>query len=101
VKEFGVQKIDKRLRREGKKHEATLFGLTPLRIILTCRVDEEAFKKRVLVGWIHEVVDTVWSSLSEEQKLRWAEAFRDVYMNPTEYFKNGLLEPDDLELWIY
>jgi hypothetical protein len=54
--------------------------------------------KEVIVGWTHEILDQVWSSLSREDKLGWAEAFRDVYVNPSRYFENNLLEPDDLKL---
>lgn len=54
--------------------------------------------EREIVGWTHEVFDYVWSSLPRDQKLGWAEAFRDVLLNPTRYFKNKILEPEDLEL---
>ena len=53
---------------------------------------------KYLIGLAHEAVDHVWSHLSRVQKIEWAKAFKDVVMNPTRYFENGLLEPDDIEL---
>jgi hypothetical protein len=52
----------------------------------------------LLIGLAHEAVDHVWSSLSREQKIEWAKAFKDVVLNPTRYFETGLLEPCDIEL---
>lgn len=53
---------------------------------------------KYLIGLAHETVDHVWSSLSREQQIEWAKVFKDVVLNPTSYFENGLLEPDDIEL---
>jgi hypothetical protein len=50
-----------------------------------------------VIGTGHEVLDNVWSSLSKDLKIEWAKSFIDVIINPTKYFKNGLIEPDDLE----
>jgi len=50
------------------------------------------------IGVVHEVLDNVWSRLSEDQKRGWEETFRDMVLNPTDYFRNGLLDPEDLEL---
>lgn len=51
-----------------------------------------------VIGLGHEVVDYVWSRLSNDQKIEWVKYFIDVIINPTKYFENGILEPDDLEL---
>lgn len=55
-------------------------------------------EKTELIGFVHEVIDYVWSELPKEQRLGWAGVFRDVILNPTKYFKNGLLEPEDVDI---
>jgi len=63
------------------------------------RIPEDIkFNKTELIGLAHEAIDYVWSSLPREQKLGWVNAYRDVILNPSNYFKNRLLEPDDLDL---
>lgn len=52
-----------------------------------------------IVGLTHEVFDYVWSSLTRDQRLYWAEAFKDIIVNPSRYFKNKILYPEDLELY--
>ena len=54
--------------------------------------------KTELIGFVHEVIDYLWSQLPKEQKRGWTALFRDVILNPTKYFRNRLLEPEDLDL---
>ncbi len=56
---------------------------------------------REIVGLTHEFIDVVWSSLSKNQKLSWVTVFKDLMLNPTNYFQSNILEPEDLELEEY
>lgn len=43
----------------------------------------------------HDLIDSAWSSLTDEEKLGWAAAFRDVALHPERY--PNLFMPDDYD----
>jgi len=43
----------------------------------------------------HDLIDGAWSSLTDEQKLGWAAAFRDVALHPERY--SNLFMPEDYD----
>jgi len=45
AKWYGKRKLTPELRKEGRKHESELFGLTDLGILLACLVDEEVYRE--------------------------------------------------------
>ncbi len=43
----------------------------------------------------HDLIDSAWSSLTDEEKLGWAAAFRDAALHPEHY--PNLFMPDDYD----